>query len=104
MILNTSNKSSDLETLSNLRKAAMLLIVLGEETSSSIMQHLSEDEVQKVSREVAKLTSISADQAEGVLQEFHHISTAGDYVARGGMDYARKLLLRAFNPEQAKKL
>ena len=48
--------------------------LLGEETSSSLLQHLSEDEVQKVSREVAKLTAISAEQAEGVLQEFHHIA------------------------------
>jgi flagellar motor switch protein FliG len=104
VILNTNNKLSEIETLPPLRKAAMLLIVLGEETSSSLLQHLSEEDIQKVSREVAKLTAISTEQAEGVLQEFHHISTAGDYVARGGVDYARKLLLRAFNPDQAKKL
>src|SRR5579884_3058609 len=94
----------DSETLTTLRKAAMLLIVLGEQTSAALMQHLSEDEVQKVSREVAKITQITAEQAEGVLQEFHHISTAGDYVARGGIEYARKLLLRAFDPDQARRL
>jgi len=77
---------------------------LGEQTSADLLQHLTEDEVQKVSREVARLTSITAEQAELVLQEFHHISTAGDYVARGGIDYARKLLLRAFSPDHAKKL
>jgi flagellar motor switch protein FliG len=82
----------------------MLLVVLGEQTSAQMLQHLSEEEVQKVSREVTKITAISAEQAEAVLQEFHHISTAGDYVARGGLDYARKLLLAAFNPDQAKRL
>lgn len=102
MILNTTK--SDFESLSTLRKAAMLLIVLGEQTSADLLQHLSEDEVQKVSREVAKITAISSEHAEAVLHEFHNISTAGDYVARGGIDYARKLLLRAFNPDQAKKL
>lgn len=101
MILNTK---MDDETLTTLRKAAMLLIVLGEQTSAALMQHLSEEEVQKVSREVAKITHITAEEAEGVLQEFHHISTAGDYVARGGIEYARKLLLRAFDPEQARRL
>jgi flagellar motor switch protein FliG len=53
---------------------------------------------------VAKITAISAEQAEVVLEEFHQIATAGDYVARGGMDYARKLLLRAFEPDHAKRL
>lgn len=101
MILNTT---TDSETLTTLRKAAMLLIVLGEQTSAALMQHLSEEEVQKVSREVAKITQITAEQAEGVLQEFHHISTAGDYVAHGGIEYARKLLLRAFDPDQARRL
>jgi flagellar motor switch protein FliG len=101
MILNTTKSE---EPLTGLRKAAMLLIVLGEQTSAEILPHLNEDEVQRVSKEVAKITAISAEQAESVLQQFHHLSTAGDYVARGGIEYARKLLLRAFQPEQARKL
>jgi flagellar motor switch protein FliG len=102
VILN-ANKS-EAERLTGLRKAAMLLIVLGEQASAEILPHLSEEDVQKVSREVAKITAISSEQAETVLQQFHHLSTAGDYVARGGIEYARKLLLRAFNPDQAKRL
>src|SRR5690349_20792325 len=102
MILNATKAGE--ETLSGLRKAAMLLVVLGEQASADILQHLSEEDVQNVSREVARITAISAEQAEAVLNEFHHISTAGDYVARGGMEYARKLLQRAFNPELAKRL
>jgi len=69
-----------------------------------VLPQLSEEDVQKVSREVAKITAISSEQAEHVLNEFHHITTAGDYVARGGVDYARKLLLRAFSPDVAKRL
>src|SRR3954454_9608219 len=103
MILNTS-KNGESEIVSTLRKAATLLIVLGEQTSAELLQQLSEEDVQKVSREVAKITSISGDQAESILNEFHHISAAGDYVARGGIDYARKLLQRAFNPDIAKRL
>ncbi|HEV3197164.1 MAG TPA: flagellar motor switch protein FliG [Bryobacteraceae bacterium] len=102
MIVNTTK--SENETIPGLRKAAMLLIVLGEQASADMMQHLSEDDVQKVSREVARITAISADQAEVVLNEFHQITTAGTYVARGGVEYARKLLMRAFSPETAKRL
>lgn len=100
MILN-SNKE---ETVTGLRKAAMLLVVLGEQTAAELLPQLSEEDVQKVSREIAKITAISAEQAEGILGEFHHISTAGDYVARGGVETARKLLMTAFAPEVAKRL
>src|SRR3954452_6477470 len=103
MILNTS-KNGESEIVSTLRKAATLLIVLGEQTSAELLQQLSEEDVQKVSREVAKITAISGEQAESLLNEFHHMAAAGDYVARGGIDYARKLLMRAFNPDTAKRL
>jgi flagellar motor switch protein FliG len=103
MILNTT-KVQEGEVITSLRKAAMLLIVLGEQSSAELLQQLSEEDVQKVSREVAKITAISAEQAETLLNEFHHMAAAGDYVARGGIDYARKLLMRAFNPDTAKRL
>ncbi len=101
MILNVK---PEIEALTGPRKAAMLLIVLGEQTSADILKFLNEDEIQKVSREVARITSISSEQAEGLLNEFHQLSTAGEYVARGGFDFARKVLTRAFAPEVAKRL
>ena len=87
MIMNVSK--GDTENMPNLRKAAMLLVVLGEVASAQLLQQLTEDEVQKVSREVAKITAISAEQSEVILEEFHQMCTAGDYVSRGGIDYAR---------------
>jgi flagellar motor switch protein FliG len=100
MIVNTTKA----ETIPTVQKAAMLLIVLGEQSSAELLQQLSEEDVQKVSKEVAKLTAISAEQAESVLEEFHSMTVAGDYVARGGMDYARKMLKAAFDPEVARRM
>src|SRR3954469_263350 len=102
MILNTTHPEG--ESMPNLRKAAILLVALGEGSSAELLQQLNEDEVQRVSREVAKITAISGEQAETIFEEFHNIATAGDYVARGGIDYARKLLQRAFEPDHAKRL
>src|SRR5215510_14531506 len=102
MIMNVAK--TEAESLTTLRKAAMLLVVLGEITSAQLLQQLTEDEVQKVSREVARIIAISAEQAEVILEDFHQMSTAGDYVARGGIEYARKLLMRAFEPDHAKRL
>jgi flagellar motor switch protein FliG len=92
------------EALPGLRKAAMLLVVLGETTSADLLQQLPEDDVQLVSREVARLTAISSEQAENVLEEFHQMTQAGDYIARGGVEYARKMLQRAFPPEVARRM
>ncbi len=101
MILNTTKTD---EKTSSLRKAAMLMIVLGEEASASIFPQLGDEDLQKLTKEIAKVTAISAEHAEGVLNEFHHLSTAGDYVARGGLEVARKLLLNAFNPDIARRM
>jgi flagellar motor switch protein FliG len=92
------------ESIPPLRKAALVLIVLGEQSSADLLQQLGEDDVQAVSREVARITSISSEQAEGVLDEFHQLTVAGDYVARGGVDFARKLLQRAFAPDVARRM
>ena len=104
MIVNAAKAEPRADSVSNLRKAAVLLVVLGEQTSADVLQQLAEEDVQRVSREVAKITAIGADLAEGVLQEFNHMVAAGDYVARGGIDYARKMLLRAFTPDVAQRM
>src|SRR5580698_2929325 len=90
--------------LSGLRKAAILLIMIGDEASSTIMRELDEDEVQEISREIARVQSLTSTEAEGVLEEFYQMAVAHDYVVKGGLDYARKVLINAFGPEAAKKM
>ncbi|HMD49755.1 MAG TPA: flagellar motor switch protein FliG, partial [Bryobacteraceae bacterium] len=57
-----------------------------------------------IGQEVARITSISNDQAEAVLEEFYQMSMAREYVLKGGIDYAKKMLMTAFGPEHAKRL
>lgn len=92
------------EKLSGLRKSAILLVMLGEDASSVILRGLDEDEVQEISREIARVQSLTSEEAEGVLEEFYQMAVAHDYVVKGGIDYARKVLINAFGPEQAKKM
>jgi flagellar motor switch protein FliG len=92
------------EDLAGIRKAAMLLILLGDKISAEMLKQLSDEEVQMVSREVARLESISSEQAEALLEEFYQMNMAHDFVVRGGLDYAKKMLMSAFGPEVAKKL
>lgn len=90
--------------MSGLRKAAILLISLGEESSAHILRELDEDEVQEIGREVARIAIISSEHSEAVLEEFYEMAVAHDYVVKGGIEYARKILMNAFGPEQAKKM
>src|SRR6185295_19370211 len=92
------------ELIPGIRKAAILLVTLGEEASAELLKQLEEDEVQTIGREVARLNSISSEQCEEILGEFHQMSLAHDYVVKGGIDYARKLLNTAYGPEAAKKV
>src|SRR5438067_12049885 len=92
------------EQLTGVRKAAILMVSLGEEVGAELLRQLEEDEVQELGREVTRLSSVTAEQSEAVLDEFHQMSVAHDYVLKGGIDYARKLLITAYGPEAAKKV
>ena len=94
----------DDEPFSGLRKTAILMVILGEQVSSDILRHLDEDEVHVIGREISKLRSVSAEQSEKLLEEVYEMSMAHEYVLRGGIDYARKLLVNAFGPEHARSL
>ena len=101
MVLNT--QYSD-ERVPGIQKAAILLVILGDQASAEILKQLDEEEVQEVSREVARITQITNEQSESVLEEFHQMTLAHDYVLKGGLDYARKLLVNAFGPDSARRL
>src|SRR5579863_7741522 len=101
MGVTTSNKEL---LLPGIKKAAILLVSLGEDVSAEIMRQLEDDEVQQLGREIARISSVTAEQAEAVLDEFHQMSLAHDYVLKGGIDYARKVLNAAYGPETARKL
>jgi flagellar motor switch protein FliG len=87
-----------------IRRAAILLIVLGEESSADMVKGLSEDEVQRVSREIARIKLISSEQAEAVLEDFDQIVTGREFLVKGGLDYAKKMLQGAFGSDAGKKI
>jgi flagellar motor switch protein FliG len=86
------------------QKAAILLITLGDAMSAEVMKHLDEDEVQRIGRELALAQKVPNEVAEAVLDEYYQMSIAHDFVLRGGVDYARKVLLQAFGPDAAKRM
>src|ERR1017187_7298304 len=100
MITNAQN----VEILTGARKAAILLVLIGDAASAELVKQLSDDEVQLVSREIARIRTITSEQAETILDEFYQMVVAKDFVVKGGIDYAKKVLFNAFGPEVAKKM
>lgn len=92
------------ETVAGTRKAAILCASLDDEVISEVFRYLEEDEVQAISRELASLQQIPAEVAHEVLREFEQLLTARNYVVTGGMDYAKRLITKAYGPETARRL
>ena len=94
--------ASTTNELSGLQKAAILLITLGPERSSSIFKHLKEDEIEELTLEIANTRSITPQMKEEVLEEFYQICLAKQYIEEGGIDYAKQLLEKTFGAEMAR--
>jgi flagellar motor switch protein FliG len=92
---------------SKYRRVAKFLILIGAERAAKVLENLDEAQVEEISREIASVRGISADEAEAILAEFHEL-LSGAYAyggaARGGPDEARRLLYAAFGPEKGETL
>ncbi|MCJ7839638.1 flagellar motor switch protein FliG [Lederbergia sp. NSJ-179] len=87
--------------LSGKQKAAILLISLGPDVASSVYKHLSEEEIEKLTLEISNVRKVEAHAKEDVLDEFHQIALAQDYISQGGIGYAKTVLEKALGEEQA---
>ena len=90
--------------LSGVQKAAILFITLGPDASSGILKKLPEADIQKITYEIANITSVTPEQREEILNEFLQINKARDYIIEGGMDYAKQLLSKALGAQRANEI
>ncbi|MBZ5655241.1 MAG: flagellar motor switch protein FliG [Acidobacteriia bacterium] len=87
-----------------LQKAAILMVLLGEEAASNIYRNLSEADVQRLTQRIAELERVKPEAALSVLEEYHQLILTQSYLAEGGPEYAQKLLVKAFGENGAKQL
>ena len=88
--------------ISGLQKAAILLISLGPERSAGIFKHLKEEEIEELTLEIANTRSVTPQVKEEVINEFYEVCLAQQYIAEGGISYAKQLLEEALGSEKAK--
>ena len=91
-----------LEEITGVQKAAILLIALGPDKSSNVFKHLKEDEIEQLTLEIANTRSVSPAMKDAVLDEFYEVCLAQQYIAEGGIGYAKDLLEKALGSERAK--
>jgi flagellar motor switch protein FliG len=92
------------ERMTGPRKAAILCLALGDDAAINIFKYLDEEEVQRITRELAGLHKITSETADTVVEEFHNLLLARSYVSTGGIEYAKRLLIKTFGGETAKRL
>ncbi len=87
--------------LTGIQKAAILLIALGPERSALIFKHLKEEEIEDLTLEIANTRSVTPQAKEEVINEFYGVCLAQQYIAEGGITYAKELLEKALGNEKA---
>ncbi|WP_432354967.1 flagellar motor switch protein FliG [Sporosarcina sp. A2] len=87
--------------MSGKQKAALLLISLGPEVSAAIYKHLTEEEIERLTLEISGVRKVESSVKEEIIEEFHNIALAQDYISQGGIGYAKTILEKALGKEHA---
>jgi flagellar motor switch protein FliG len=90
--------------LTGKQKIAILLITLGEEAASTILNSLSQEEVEDITLELASMKSVPPELQDPVLEEFYEMLLAQSYISQGGVGYAKGVLDRALGSDRANEI
>ncbi|MCT1903748.1 flagellar motor switch protein FliG [Oceanobacillus sojae] len=91
-------------TLTGRQKAAILLISLGPDVSAQVYKYLSEEEIEKLSLDISSVKKVDSHLKEDILEQFHQIAVAQDYISQGGIGYAKTVLEKAFGKQEASSI
>ncbi|TCS80941.1 flagellar motor switch protein FliG [Pectinatus cerevisiiphilus] len=92
---------SSVSELTGQQKAAILLIAMGPEYSAKLFKHLDDDDIEKLTLEIASQQQVTQEQKQTVISEFYQLIMAKSYISHGGLDYAQKVLEKALGTDKA---
>ncbi|MGA3102704.1 MAG: flagellar motor switch protein FliG, partial [Terracidiphilus sp.] len=90
--------------ISGVRKAAILLVAVGEELAKEVLRALPESDVQQITEELADLRGITPELSAQILEEFWQLLDTQNFMVHGGLDYASRVLIEAFGKQRADDL
>ena len=94
----------DIQELTNLQKAAIVVTSIGAENAAYVYKRLSDDDVERLTYEISSLPYLEANVVDSTLNEFYELCLTQKVISEGGVEYARAVLEKAYGPEQASKL
>ncbi len=90
--------------LTGREKAANLLVAIGPEYSAKIFEHLTDEEIEELTLEIANVRKVSPETKEELLEEFYQICLAQEFMSEGGINYAKEVLEKAMGTQKATDL
>jgi len=84
--------------------AATLFVLMGEEAASHVLKYLNESEIEQISREISTVGPLAASEAEKSAEDLYQLLVANRFVSEGGVDYAKKIILRSLGAGSAKRI
>lgn len=87
-----------------LRKAAIVLLSLGQDIGAQVISRLERDQIEDVSRQIAELEMVRPEEQTRVLQEFYTLAMAHQYIEQGGLAYAQSLLEKSLSANDASEI
>lgn len=97
----TQSAPLPVEGMSPVSRAAAVVVALGAEAASSVYKYLSEEEIESISLEVARLKRLSPEELDAVMEDFYGLCVTQKVISDGGVDYARNILEKAFGSQRA---
>ena len=85
-------------------KVAILLISLGKELSAQIFKHLTDDEIEQITMDIANIRHVTKEMKDSVLEEFYQVCLVQNYIDEGGIEYAREVLDKAMGQQRAMEI
>jgi flagellar motor switch protein FliG len=98
----TNTKENDvLKGMSMMEKVARFFVLIGEESTVKIFQHLPKEMVENISTAITQITSINKDISLAILEEFHLYTRSKSFISAGGYDFARDILYKSLGKAEA---
>ena len=99
-----TKKPTEKANLTSKKKAAIFIVSLGPQRGAQVMKHLKDDEVESLSFEIARLSTVSQEEKKIVLRDFYELLKASKYILNGGIDYATEVLERSLGAQRAAEI
>ncbi len=103
-IQSTTERRRPRSSMTGLRKAAVLLMAVGEDLAKQILRDLPDSDVQRITEELAELRGVTPELSSEVMEEFWELLETQNFMMHGGLDYASRLLVEAFGKDRAEDL